>query len=127
MKNFNIQYLIHNTQYRLSGQIFLMSILILSAVMTSALFLMSIFIKDFRQSIETSESVKAFYAADSAMEWQIYNALNDPYAEPPVMSNLTSSPNDYDFNNDNFPTTHSIKTTGVSKKVRRGLEVTFPE
>jgi len=127
MKNFNIQHLILNRQYKPSGQIFLMSILILSVVMTSALFLMSIFIKDFRQSIETSESVKAFYAADSAMEWQIYNVLNDPDAQPPVMLNLTATPNDYDFNNDNFPTTHNIKTTGVSKKVRRGLEVTFPE
>ena len=122
MKNFNTQYSIRNTQSRPSGQIFLMSILILSVVMTSALFLMSIFIKDFRQSIETSESVKAFYAADSAMEWQIFNTLNDPDASAPVMMNTTN----YDFQN-NYLTTRNIKTTGVSKEVRRGLEVTFSE
>jgi len=58
--------------------------------MTSALFLMSIFIKNFRQSIETSESVKAFYAADAAMEWEIYNSLNDPDIVMPVMNNDTS-------------------------------------
>jgi hypothetical protein len=122
MKIFNIKYLIHNKKDRLSGQIFLMSILILSAVMTSALFLMSIFIKDFRQSIETSESVKAFYAADSAMEWQIFNTLNDPDASAPIMMNNTR----YDFKND-YAISRNIKTTGVSKKVRRGLEVTFSE
>lgn len=120
MKNLNTQYATRNRQYRPSGQIFLMSILILGAVMASALFLMSIFIKDFRQSIETSESVKAFYAADSAMEWQIFNALNDPDATAPVMVNNTS----YDFQN-NFSTDGNIKTTGVSKRVSRGLEVNF--
>lgn len=113
MKNLNIQ-------HRPSGQIFLMSILVLSAVMASALFLMSIFIKDFRQSVETSESVKAFYAADSAMEWQIYNSLNDPDAIKPVMNNETS----YTWEN-NFSESKNIKTTGASRKVNRGLEVNF--
>jgi len=124
MKNSNTQYTIHNTQYKPSGQIFLMSILVLGGVMASALFLMSIFIKDFRQSVETSESVKAFYAADSAMEWQIYNALNDPDASAPVMNNLTGTSADYSYQN-NFSTTGNIKTTGVSKRVSRGLEVNF--
>jgi len=101
-----------------------MSILVLGAVMASALFLMSIFIKDFRQSIETSESIKAFYAADAAMEWQIYNALNDPDAPAPVMNNLTGTSADYTYRN-NFSTTGNIKTTGTSKRVSRGLEVNF--
>lgn len=104
-----------------SGQIFLMSILVLSGVMASALFLMSIFIKDFRQSIETSESVKAFYAADAGMEWQIYNSLNpDSPEEEPVMENSTS----FKYQN-NFDTTRKIKTTGFSRRVSRGLEVNF--
>ena len=124
MKNSNTQYAICNTRYKPSGQIFLMSILVLSAVMASALFLMSIFIKDFRQSIETSESIKAFYAADAAMEWQIYNALNDPDASAPVMNNLTRTSADYNYQN-NFSTTGNIKTIGVSKRVNRGLEVNF--
>ena len=128
MKNLNTQYAIRNTQYRPSGQIFLMSILILSAVMTSALLLMSIFIKDFRQSIETSESVKAFYAADSAMEWQIYCSLNNLddsgcMSIKPEMKNLT----EYENRNYYLTTTNNIKTTGVSKKVRRGLEVNFSQ
>lgn len=113
MKNLNIQ-------DKSSGQIFLMSILVLGAVMASALFLMSIFIKDFRQSIETSESVKAFYAADAAMEWQIYNSLNDPDAVKPVMNNDTSF-----LSENNFDVSKNIKTVGTSKRVNRGLEVNF--
>jgi hypothetical protein len=104
-----------------SGQIFLMSILVLSGIMASALFLMSIFIKDFRQSIETSESVRAFYAADAGMEWQIYNSLNpESSEEKPVMTNNTN----FEWQN-NFDTTRKIKTTGFSRRVSRGLEVNF--
>lgn len=104
-----------------SGQIFLMSILVLSGIMASALFLMSIFIKDFRQSIETSESVKAFYAADAGMEWEIYNSLNpESNVEKPIMNNGTN----FESQND-FDTTRKIKTTGYSRRVSRGLEVNF--
>lgn len=118
--------MIHNSFLKkASGQIFLMSILILGAVMASALLLISIFIKDFRQSIETSESVKAFYAADSAMEWQIYNTLNDPDASAPVMNNLTGTSSDYSYQNNFLTDDSNIKTTGVSKRVSRGLEVNF--
>jgi len=118
MKNLNIQ-------EKSSGQIFLMSILILGAVMASALLLMSVFIKDFRQSIETSESVKAFYAADSAIEWRIYcslNKLDDTECDTfkPAMNNETS----YE-SQDNYSESGNIKTIGISKKVRRGLEVNF--
>ena len=112
MKNSNIK-------DKSSGQIFLMSILVLAAVMTSALFLMSILIKNFRQSIETSESVKAFYAADSAMEWEIYNSLNDN-VDGPEMKNGTSY-----ISQNNFFESNNIKTVGTSKKVNRGLEVNF--
>ena len=121
MKNSNTQYAIRNTRYRPSGQIFLMSILVLSAVMASALFLMSIFIKDFRQSIETSESIKAFYAADAAMEWEIYKSLNDPDAVKPEMKNGTSFISENNFDD----VSKNIKTVGTSKKVNRGLEVNF--
>lgn len=105
---------------RPAGQIFLMSLLILGAVMTSALFLVSIFLKDFRQSIETAESVKAFYAADSAMEWLIYNSLNDPDAAAPIMNNSTAYDHESSFDQDGV-----IKTTGSAGAVRRGLEVNF--
>jgi len=106
-----------------SGQIFLLSVLILSVIMTAALFLVAIFTKDLRRSVETSESVKAFYAADAAMEWQIYNSINPENKigeDEWQMSNKT----EFEWQN-NFP--NNIKTIGFSKEkqVSRGLEVYF--
>jgi len=106
-----------------SGQVFLMSILVLGAVFGLAILLMAAFIKDLRQSVETSESVKALYAADAAMEWQIYNNLNSLSAPAPSMINGTSFEWKSNFN----PSTNKgdIKTVGISGAVRRGLEVNF--
>jgi hypothetical protein len=102
------------------GQIFLMSLLILSAVLILGLTLIIIFTRDLRQAIETPESIKAFYAADSAMEWQLYNTFNDPDVSSPQMRNRTS----YEFKNE-YEANGSIKTIGISKNVRRGIEVYF--
>jgi len=60
---------------RNKGQIFLMSLLLLSTVSFSALLLLSIFTVDLRQIVETSESVKAFYAADACMEGMLYQTF----------------------------------------------------
>lgn len=103
------------------GQIFLMSLLILSAVLILGLILLSIFTKDLRQAIETPESIKAFYAADSCMEWQLYNSFNDPdILEKPTMTNNTNC----EYKN-TFALNGQIQTIGISKKVRRGLEIKF--
>lgn len=106
---------------KFKGQIFLMSLLILSAVLILALILLSIFTKDLRQAVETPESVKAFYAADSCMEWQLYNSFNDSdIPNKPQMTNNTSC----EYHN-TFESNGQIKTIGISRKVRRGLEIKF--
>jgi hypothetical protein len=108
-----------------SGQVFLLSVLMLAAVMASALFLVTIFTKDLRRSVETSESIRAFYAADAAMEWQIYNVLNldEQIETPPKMEDDKVFA---EWQND-FETNSSIKTIGFSQggQVSRGLEVYF--
>jgi hypothetical protein len=101
------------------GQIFLMSILILSVVLTAGLVLMAIFVRDLKQSTETSASVKAFYAADSAMEWQLYNSFN-PDLSQPQMTNDTS----FEWNND-YETKGTIQTIGIAGNTRRGIEINF--
>jgi len=116
------------------GQIFLMSILILSVVLTAGLVLMAIFVRDLKQSTETSASVKAFYAADSAMEWQLYNSFNDPDL---YSSNLNGSdldlPSDqrmmtnethYEWKNE-YATKGIIQTIGIAGNTRRGIEINF--
>jgi len=105
---------------KLKGQIFLMSILILSVVLTAGIVLMAIFVRDLKQSTETSASVKAFYAADSAMEWQLYNTLSGSTAASPVMANGTS----FDYKND-YSVTGKIQTIGIAGNVRRGIEANF--
>ncbi len=105
---------------KIKGQIFLMSLLILNAVLILGLILLSIFTKDLRQAIETSESVKAFYAADSCMEWQLYNSFNDPDQAKPQMKISV----DCDYSN-SFEINGKIQTIGVSRNVKRGLEIRF--
>ena len=97
-----------------------MSILVLSVVLIAGLLLMTIFTKDLRRALETSYSVEAFYAADSAMEWQLYGYFNsgvDLNEIDPKMTNDTSfecsiSPN-------------HINAIGMKGGVRRGIETNF--
>ena len=106
---------------RNKGQIFLMSLLLLSAVLILALILLSTFTRDLRQAIETPESIKAFYAADACMEWQLYNTFNSPdIDEKPTMKNDT-----YCEYQNTFETNGMIKTVGISKKIKRGIEIRF--
>jgi len=106
---------------RNKGQIFLMSLLLLSAVLILALILLSTFTRDLRQAIETPESIKAFYAADACMEWQLYNTFNSTHIkEKPTMKNDTSCEYQNTFEKDG-----RIQTVGISKKIRRGIEIRF--
>jgi hypothetical protein len=105
------------------GQVFLLSILILSVIITSALLLATIFTKDLRRSTETAESVKAFYAADTVMELEIYNSINP---RNKIRKDTLQMRNETEFDSENrFP--YAIKTIGFSKgrQVSRGLEVYF--
>jgi uncharacterized alpha/beta hydrolase family protein len=116
------------------GQIFLMSILILSVVLTAGIVLMAIFIRDLKQATETSASVEAFYAADSAMEWQLYNTFNDPdlYSSNLNGSDLDLSPDKrmmtnethYEWKNE-YSTKNKIQTIGIAGNTRRGIEANF--
>jgi len=107
-------------KFKLKGQIFLMSILVLSVVLIAGLLLMTIFTKDLRRALETSHSVEAFYAADSAMEWQLYNTLRGSIISGPSMTNNTS----FDCQN-NYSTLGNIQCIGIASNIRRGIEVNF--
>ena len=100
-----------------------MSILILSVVLTAGMVLMAIFIRDLKQSTETSTSVKAFYAADSAMEWQLYNTFNDPKVYEPTGPSMTNNTS-FEWKN-YYETTGTIQTIGIAGNTRRGIEINF--
>jgi len=112
---------------RPSGQVFLLSVMILSAVLIAGLMLMSIFTKDLRLATETSRSVEAFYAADSAMEWQLYQTfvgtINPPQSPFPSNGAKCCLPDLYENTYNEETGTGIIRTIGVSGKVKRGIEV----
>lgn len=101
------------------GQIFLLSILILSAVLIIGLVLMTVFIKDLKQSTETSVSMQAFYAADSAIEWQIYSIFHPNFPRPDMTNNTS-----FEWQND-YDTSGKIQAIGIAGNTRRGIEINF--
>lgn len=72
------------------GQIFLMSVLILSAVIAMGILLIGTYTRDLRLAYQTGQSGKAFYASDAAMEWQMYKVFAETEISGPP-STLTEN------------------------------------
>lgn len=70
------------------GSILIFAVLMLGVILTITLTLASIFVPKIRSAAETTHSVKAIYAADSAIEWCLYNNRHPvPPIPSPAMSN----------------------------------------
>lgn len=54
-----------------------LAMLMLSAALTTAIFVSTIFVQEFKISKEVADSLKAVYAADTAMEYTLYQARVD--------------------------------------------------
>ena len=104
-----------------SGQIFLLSLLLLSSILILAIILAAIFTKSLHQATETPESVKAFYAADACMEWLLFNNMSGSSKPKPEMLNNTSCEWKNELN-----TFGKMTTIGISGLVRRGIETWVP-
>ena len=61
----------------------LLSVMLLSAILSIALFLTVSFVSNMRQARLVMDSVKAFYAADSGVELSLFRYFKNP-AEPDV-------------------------------------------
>ncbi len=71
------------------GQLMLLSVMLLSAILSIALFLTVSFVSNMRQARLIMDSVKAFYAADSGIELSLFRYFKNS-AEPDVqMANGT--------------------------------------
>lgn len=70
------------------GSILIFAVLMLSVILTITLTLASIFAPKLRSISETANSVKAIYAADSALEWCLYN---NRYPLAPILSPVMSN------------------------------------
>ena len=98
------------------GQIYLMSALLLAGASALGLALLSVYLRDLRLSYEVGESTRAIFAADSAIEYQLYMVLNNSdIIEIPIMSNNTRYTSSIE--ND------VLRGVGESRGIRRGIEI----
>lgn len=59
------------------GVILYLAMLMLSAALTTALFVSTIFVQEYKISKEVADSLKAVYTADTAMEYTLYQSRID--------------------------------------------------
>lgn len=108
------------------GSIIIFTLLILSAILAMTLTLTKIFIPRIRTITEATNSIGALYAADSAMEWCLYNNREkSPLLVQPVMANGAS----YQIYRNNSLSvcpvgeTLNYRTVGKFRGVSRSFEV----
>ena len=98
----------------------LIYVLLTVGIMLSIAFFMStIFAAKLRLSFDFPNSVTALYAADSGIEWQIYNQLKNPDAVQPLLTNSAT------FTVVSPPGTFPIKVIGKFRGVSRALEISL--
>jgi len=98
------------------GQVLLITVLILFSTFALAIALGGMVLFELRSMISTGESVKALYAAESGIEWEIYRTNRGNIAAPAMTNGTeyqTSSGAGY------------LRSVGKSGKVNRALEITF--
>jgi hypothetical protein len=67
-----------------------MVVLIMTGVFASASLLSSILIREIKSLRVISDASRAFYAADSGVEWKMYEIFRDTVVSGPVMENGSS-------------------------------------
>jgi len=98
-----------------SGVILLFSIILISIILGIGLALSSIFIGKLRASIDAKSSVGAYYAADSGIEWKLYDTR---VAAEPFSANLSIGSEFEIEEGDGY-----IRSLGTYRGVSRAIEV----
>lgn len=98
------------------GTALIYAILTTGIILAVVFFLTSVFASKLRLAFDFPNSVSALYAADSGIEWQIYNNLKDPDAAAPVLTNGAT------FTIVTPLGTFPIKVIGKFRGVSRALE-----
>jgi len=105
-----------------SGQTMLITLLILSTAFLVAMALGGLVLYELKSSIYTGESTKAFYAAESAVEWELFENIKKTNNDFPEMTNNTI------IESYKVETTTEgliITVVGKSGNVSRALQVTY--
>ena len=110
-----------NKNKRKKGIALLLTMIILSATVLTATFIAAIVIIQLKLSSDINNSTIAIYAADSGIEWQLYQIRNGASVPAPNMSNGATISTTVIGNYPNF----TIKSLGSYGLVKRQLEVNF--
>jgi len=111
---------VNQNQKTLSGQIFLMSVLLLTIVSLAGLIVLTVFNKNLKKSYEIGESIKAIFVSDSCIEWQVYKDINGIIQEP-TFSNIEGAVSCSSSNK--IIENQYIMYTGTIKNISRILEI----
>jgi hypothetical protein len=116
-----------NKNKREKGIALLLTMIILSTSILTAMLIATIVVIQFKLSSDINYSMIAIYAADSGVEWQLYQIRNGCPPNPtkcvlqPIMSNGATISTIVTGSSPNF----TIKSLGAYKEVKRQFEVTF--
>lgn len=103
------------------GQVMLLTVVLLAGSVLGTTAIAGILtLNQLRQAAFASDSMKAIFAADTGIEWELYRQFQNPTAEAPVMSNgaVFKTTTGVDF----------IRSTGYAdekEKVARAFEISF--
>lgn len=104
-----------------SGIALLLTLIILSVVVSIAAFIVNVVVAQLKLTRDIDYSQLAIYAADSGVEWQLYQIRKGVSVSPPIMSNgatidvvVTGTAPDF-----------TIKSLGTYQSVKRQFEVSL--
>jgi len=103
------------------GVALLLTTIIISIVLLIATLIANIVITQLKLAGDINDSTTAIYAADSGVEWQLYQIRNGASVPAPAMSNGATISTTVTGNSPNF----TIKSLGAYKEVWRQFEVSF--
>jgi hypothetical protein len=98
------------------GQVLLITVLVMMSTFALAIAIGGMVLYELRSMVGSGESVKALYAADTGIEYQLY-MLNKGNIDQPVMTNGTKY--------ENTSGTGYVRSSGTSGRVNRAIEVSF--
>ncbi len=108
---------------QIKAQAIFLALVIIASVMTISLVFGEITVRKLHSMTEVGESVKAYYAAESGIECQLYKDFVDQntVCNSSEMKNQTS----YQINKTEQGDTTIITSTGTSKKTKRSIQVQY--
>lgn len=110
-----------NKNKREKGITLLLTMIILSASVLIATLVAAIVVTQFKLSSDVNYSMIAIYAADSGVEWQLYQIRQAKTVPAPTMSNGATISTTVTGGLPNF----TIKSLGAYKEIKRQFEVNF--